>query len=261
METTVEFGTIVKHWRNRRRMSQLDLALDADISSRHLSFMETGRARPTRAMVLRIAEHLDLPLRERNGMLLAAGFSPEYRVDAGKDPQSAPVLEMLREMVDRMAPLPALIIDGGWNLVAANAMAGLMMTGLAAHLLAAPINVLRLSLHPEGLAPRIGNLPVWRAHMLDRLARQLKQTDDPRLRGIIEEIRAYPGGMAELTDSGDGPAVTLDLTIDGAQLSFLSTTMVVGGPRDVVVSELAVEMFLPADPGTRTWLEEHHRSI
>jgi transcriptional regulator with XRE-family HTH domain len=258
MQTTFEFGTIVKHWRSRRRMSQLDLALEADISSRHLSFIETGRSKPTRSMVLRIAEHLDMPLRERNGMLLAAGYAPEYRDEAGRDPQSAEVLDMLREMVERMAPMPALIIDGGWDLVAANAMAGLLMAGIAGHLLAPPVNVLRLSLHPEGLAPKIRNLAVWRGHLMDRLDRQLQQTDDGRLRNIAEEIRAYPGSVSLHDEESRGPAVRLELTIDGQELAFLSATMVVGGPRDVVISELAVEMFMPADPPTRAWLAARH---
>ena len=261
MQSTFEFGTIVKHWRNRRRMSQLDLALEADISSRHLSFIETGRSKPTRTMVLKIAEHLDLPLRERNGMLLAAGYSPEYRDEAGNDPQSGQVLDMLRDLVDRMSPLPALIIDGGWNLVAANRMVGLLLTGVAAHLLAPPVNVLRLSLHPEGLAPKIRNLPVWRAHLLERLDRQLKQTDDRRLQAVTEEIRNYPDGGSLYAGEGHGPAVTLELTMEGADLAFLSTTMVVGGPRDVVVSELAVEIFLPVDPATRAWLDVGHQRL
>jgi transcriptional regulator with XRE-family HTH domain len=261
MEQASAVGIIVKTWRSRRRMSQLDLALEAEISSRHLSFIETGRSRPTRAMVLKIAEHLDVPLRERNTMLLAAGYSPEYADGERRDTGSAQVLETLRAMVDQLLPSPALIIDGGWNLVAANPMSGMLMQGVAPHLLTGAINVVRLSLHPEGLAPQIRNLAVWRAHLVERLERQLRQTDDTRLRQVLEEIQSFPAVDFSSSMTPAGPVVPLLLTMGGVELSFFSTTMVVGGPRDVVLSELAVELFLPADGQTRTWLEARGNAL
>jgi transcriptional regulator with XRE-family HTH domain len=262
MENTLEFGVLLKDWRNRRRMSQLDLAMEAEISSRHLSFIETGRSRPTRSMVLRIAEQLEMPLRERNNLLLAAGLSPEYRETPENDPAAKAVLSALGEMIERMMPMPALIIDGAWNLVAANAMIGLLIGGADASLLAPPVNVLRLSLHPKGLAERIRNFAVWHAHLMERVERQLAMTGDRRLRALVEELRGYPAATADtLPDHANGPAVSLELEVGGEVLSFMSTTMVIGGPRDVVLSELAVEMFLPTDETTKSWLAKAHQSL
>jgi transcriptional regulator with XRE-family HTH domain len=262
MENTLEFGVLLKDWRNRRRMSQLDLALEAEISSRHLSFIETGRSRPTRSMVLRIAEHLEMPLRERNKLLLAAGLSPEYRETPDNDPAAKAVLATLDELIDRMAPMPALIIDGAWNLVAANAMIGLLIGSADPSLLAPPVNVLRLSMHPKGLAGSIRNFAVWQAHLMERVERQLAMTGDRRLRALVEELRGYPMATADKTsDHANGPAVSLELEVGGDVLSFMSTTMVIGGPRDVALSELAVEMFLPTDETTKAWLAKAHQSL
>lgn len=257
MENTSSLGEIVKTWRSRRRMSQLDLALEADISSRHLSFIETGRSRPTRSMVLRIADQLDIPLRDRNAMLLAAGHSPEYTDNSAQDGATAEVLATLHGVVDQMLPSPALIIDGGWDLLASNAMAKLLMGRAAAHLLTGRINVIRLCLHPNGLAPQIGNLAAWRAHLLDRISRQHRHSADPRLKSILDEFNDAVPATGAPAAPPVGSVMPLLLTVDGASLSFFSTTMVVGGPRDVVISEVAVEMFLPADRQTREWLQAH----
>ena len=262
MDTILDFGTLLREWRTRRRMSQLDLAMEAEISSRHLSFIETGRSRPTRTMVLKIAEHLDVPLRERNHLLLAAGLAPEYRETGAGDRAGKAVFETLGDMIGRMEPMPALIVDGAWNLVAANRMIGILIAGVDPGLLAPPINVLRLSLHPKALAGRIRNLAVWRSHLMERVKRQLSQTGDRRLTALIEELENYSAAVAtDREHDSSGLAVALELEADGQVLSFMSTTMVIGGPRDVILSELAVEMFLPTDDVTKAWLENAAQSL
>nr|WP_299503922.1 helix-turn-helix transcriptional regulator [uncultured Rhizobium sp.] len=261
MQQTSEFGSLLKDWRQRRRMSQLDLALEAEISSRHLSFIETGRSRPTRSMVLKIAARLEIPLRECNTLLLSAGHAPEYREAQGRDAASSALLATLSEMIGRMAPLPALIVDGGWNLLAANPMIGLLIAGADPQLLAAPINVLRLSLHAKGLAGRIRNLGEWHTHVLERLDRQCLQTGDRRLQALAAELRSYPVPDVSSSERSTAPAVTLQIDMDGTLLSLISTTMVIGGPRDIVLAEMAIEMFLPADEATRAWLESAHKGL
>jgi hypothetical protein len=186
-------------------------------------------------------------------MLLAAGYSPEY-TDQSRDAAALKAEELLVALIEQMSPNPSLIIDGGWNLVAANTAARLLMTGVAPHLLAAPVNVVRLSLHPEGLAPEIANLGEWRGHLVERLERQLRHTGDARLAVLLDEIRSCRGGAEDKASVAVGPVLPLILEKDGQRLSFFSTTMVMGGPRDVVLSELAVEMFLPSDKETRAWL-------
>src|SRR5215207_3807474 len=180
-----EVGGLLKEWRHRRRMSQLDLAVEADVSPRHLSFVETGRSRPSRELLLHLAEHLDVPLRDRNTLLLAAGFAPAYRetgLDAG---EMAPVRDALEKILASHEPYPAVIVDRRWNLVSANRPAlSLLTDGVSAELLAPPVNALRVSLHPEGLAPRIGNLAEWSAHLLTRLHRQQLATGDPDLAAL-----------------------------------------------------------------------------
>lgn len=251
METQRNFGRMLKEWRRARRRSQLNLALDADISARHLSFIETGRARPSREMVLRLAEQLDMPLRERNLLLLAAGFAPVFPERGYGDPALGPVRAMVERVLAGHAPFPAVAIDRHWTLLAANAAVGPLLAGCDAGLLQPPVNVLRLSLHERGLAPRIANLPEWRAHLLARLRRQLAETADPVLAALLEELVAYP---APSTDRRAGEsadiAVPFQLATQAGVLSFLSTTMVFGTPRDILLSELAVEAFLPADDFT-----------
>jgi transcriptional regulator with XRE-family HTH domain len=255
-------GDLLREWRERRRLSQLALALDAEVSTRHLSFLETGRARPSREMLLRLAERLEVPLRERNTMLLAAGFAPAYPERDLADP----ALEVARAAIDRVLaghePFPALAVDRSWTLVATNRVVPALLTGVAAELLQPPINVLRLSLHPDGLAPQIANLPEWRAHLLARLSRQVELTADPRLSDLLRELSGYATdqGMRNIDQPGSdhsltSVAVPLRLRTEHGALSLLSTTMVFGTPVDVTLSELAIEAFFPADAATADLLQ------
>lgn len=243
------FGDHLRAWRQRRRRSQLDLALDAEISARHLSFMETGRSRPSRDMVLRLAAELDVPLRDRNALLLAAGYAPAYADRPLDDAGLAVARDAIGTLLAAQEPFPALAVDRHWNLVIANAAGQRLMQGVAAHLLTPPINVLRLSLHPEGAAPRIENLAEWKAHLLHRLHKQFEASADPFLLDLIAELRGYPAPpLKERT----GIALAVPLCIRSAKgpMSFLSTTLLFGAPRDVTLSELAIEIFLPADADT-----------
>ncbi|KAA2237200.1 helix-turn-helix domain-containing protein [Salinarimonas soli] len=245
------FGDHLRAWRQRRRMSQLDLALDAEISQKHLSFVESGRSSPSRAMVLNLAERLGVPLRERNVLLLAAGYAPLYP----ERPLDDPALAAARAAVDLVLkghePYPALAVDRHWTLVAANAAVPPLLAGVRdPALLAPPVNVLRLSLHPDGLAPAIVNLPEWRQHLFERLRHQIAITADARLARLLEEMERYPGGEATGAADHAGIAVPLRLATPGGTLSFISTITVFGTPVDVTLSELAVEAFFPADEAT-----------
>ena len=245
-------GVLLRQWRVRRRLSQLDLANDAEVSARHLSFLETGRAKPSREMLLRLAEQLEVPLRERNELLLAAGFAPVYGRRGLDHPDMAAVTRALDLVLTAHEPFPAVVVDRSWELVAANASVALLTDGVAAHLLEPPANVLRLSLHPDGLAPRIRNLPQWRAHVLHRLAREAHLTGDPALAALHRELTALPGGTDRSTP--DGIAVPLRLragdSVGGEVLSFLSTVTTFGTAVDLTAAELSVEAFLPADERT-----------
>jgi transcriptional regulator with XRE-family HTH domain len=246
-------GALLRQWRERRRQSQLSLALDAQISTRHLSFIETGRARPSREMVLRLAEQLDLPFRERNHLLLAAGYAPLYRERALDDPEMAAVRAALRQVLAGHEPYPAIVVDRGWNLVDANQSALLLTKGAAPELLAPPANALRLSLHPQGLAPRIANLGEWRGHVLGRLRRQAVIGADPALARLYDELHGYPCDepVSEIEIPGPGDVVTPLRLYDGErELSFFTTIATFGTPLDVTVSELAIESFFPADAAT-----------
>jgi transcriptional regulator with XRE-family HTH domain len=241
-------GEHIRGWRQRRRLSQMDLALDTDISTRHLSFIETGRARPSREMVLRLADQLEVPLRERNAMLLAAGFAPVYAERGLDDPELAAARRAIDLVLAAHAPFPALAVDRHWNMVAANGSVAPMLAGTAEFLNVAPVNVLRLSLHPEGLAPRILNLAEWRAHLLDRLRRQVAAVGDETLTELLSELEAYPfrDGSGAHEDFG-GVVVPMRLASPLGELSFFSTTTVFGTPLDVTLDELAIEAFYPAD--------------
>jgi transcriptional regulator with XRE-family HTH domain len=252
------FGALLRDWRQRRRLSQLALALESDVSQRHLSFVESGRAQPSREMVLRLAERLEVPLRERNRLLLAAGFAPLYPERALGDPALGAAREAVERVLRAHEPYPALAVDRHWTLLVANRALAPFLAGVAPSLLAggAP-NVLRLSLHPEGLAPRIANLAQWRAHLLERLERQVEASGDAVLAALREELAAYPpprrGGAAARAVAADGAGVFVPLQLaaeDGAVLSFLGTTTVFGTPVDVTLSELALECFFPADAAT-----------
>lgn len=252
------FGLHLRHWRQHRRLSQLDLAQDAEISTRHLSYVETGRAAPSREMVLRLAERLQVPLRERNALLVAAGFAPMYRQRTLDDPAMAAARQAVQRVLQGHEPYPALAVDRHWNLIAHNALVPLLMAGAAPELLAPPINVLRLSLHPRGLAPRIANRRQWREHLLERLQQQIVATGDAQLQALHDELAGY----AQLKDSGPpadaaqaaaevaGLVVPFLLRTDAGLLSFISTTTLFGSPMDVTLQELAVESFFPADAAT-----------
>jgi transcriptional regulator with XRE-family HTH domain len=246
-------GGLLRQWRERRRLSQMDLALQAEISTRHLSFVETGRSRPSRDLLLHLADELDLPLRDRNRLLLAAGYAPVYAERALNAPQMRAIRAALRRVLDGHEPCPAVVVDRGWNLVEANASVALLTAGVAPLLLAPPANVLRISLHPDGMAPRIANLGEWRAHLLGRLRRQVAVTADPGLARLYDELRAYPCNQPEPAIDLPGPAdivVPLRLRHDGRELAFFSTVATFGTPLDITVAELAIEAFYPADAAT-----------
>ncbi len=238
----------------RRRRSQLDLALDADTSARHLSFIETGRSMPSREMLLRLAERLEVPLRERNRLLVAAGYAPRFPERRLDDEALAAARRAVQLVLKGHEPFPALAIDRHWQLVDQNAAVAPLLTGIDAALLAPPVNVLKLSLHPNGLAPRIANLAEWREHLLDRLRKQIEATADPVLAALLAELESYPrpqgpDSASSLAQYG-GIAVPLRLAVDGGELAFFSTTTVFGTPLDVTLSELAIEAFFPADERT-----------
>jgi transcriptional regulator with XRE-family HTH domain len=225
-------GDLLREWRQRRRLSQLELALDADVSAKHLSFVETGRSAPSREMVLHLAEQLEVPLRERNVLLIAAGFAPLFRERALADP----ALDAARQAVDLVLaghePHPALAVDHHWNLVSANRAVTPFLTVTEPALLQAPVNVLRLSLHPGGLAPRIANLAEWRSHLFARLRRQIEVSADPVLVELLRELDAYPGAGTAGSNGADsqyaGVVVPLRLISASGVLGFISTTTVFG---------------------------------
>ncbi len=247
---TLPVGEQLRSWRSRRRLSQLDLALDAEISARHLSFLETGRSRPSRGMLLRLAERLAIPARDRNLLLVAAGFAPALPERSLDDPALAAARRAVELVLKAHEPFPALAVDRHWQLVTANAGVAPLLAGVAPHLLAPPVNVLRLSLHPGGVAPRIEKLAEWRAHILHRLEAQVAASGDPVLADLLTELRAYPGGSARGEDVYAGVAVPLRLRTGEGVLSFLGTTTMFGTPIDVTLAELAIEAFLPADEAT-----------
>jgi transcriptional regulator with XRE-family HTH domain len=242
-------GELLREWRERRRLSQLDLSIQADISTRHLSFVETGRSRPTSEMILRLTEHLDVPLRERNALLLAGGYAPAYAQHGFDEPELAQVRAALRQVLVGHQPYPAVVVNRWWELVDANASIATFTADAAPWLLEPPVNVLRLSLHPEGMAPRILNLAQWRAHLLAQVHRRADAMGDPRLHQLHDELLGYPG------DTAGSPAVTdvvlpLRYRYRDQDLSFFSVAAVVGTATDVTVDELAIESFYPADEAT-----------
>ncbi len=249
-------GSLLREWRQRRRMSQLDLAVEAEISTRHLSFVETGRAQPSRDMLLHLAESLEIPLRERNVLLTAAGYAPVFAERALDDP----ALRTARQAVDRVLaghePNPALAIDRHWTLVAANKAVTHLLAGVAPALLQPPLNVLRVTLHPDGLAAHIVNLAEWRSHLLARLRHQIDLSADPVLVQLHDELSAYPVGKGRSNktsyerNSYTEMVVPFQLNTEAGVLTFFSTTMVFGTPVDITLSELAIESFFPADAET-----------
>jgi len=226
-----------------------DLAIEADVSARHVSFIETGRSTPSRAMVLRLATVLDVPLREQNHLLLAAGLAPVYGERSLDDPDMAAVREGIERVLDAYNPYPCIVVDRSWQIVSANAGAAVLMDGVAPSLLDRP-NALRVALHPEGLAPRIRNLPQWRHHLIERLRREAAVSGSTELLALLTEIESYPGGSQETRDLG-GVAVPLELfTSQGKLLTFLSMATTFGTAMDLTAAELSIEAFLPADGAT-----------
>lgn len=248
-------GDLLKMWRSKRRMSQLELAGAAGVSARHLSFVETGRAKPSREMVLHLAEHLDVPLRDRNVLLTAAGFAPQYR----ESPLDAPELTSARRAIEIILanhePRPAFVIDGAWNLVEANAGVGAFLDLISPELLGPPLNVIRASLHPLGLSRYIVNFAEYAAHVIERLHRQFASSSDPALGALLAEVTGYPGVASALRDGDLGAPLAAVLPMhfrldDGTELRFFSTMTVFGSPLDVTIAELAIESFFPADETT-----------
>jgi transcriptional regulator with XRE-family HTH domain len=241
-------------------MSQLDLALEAEVSARHLSFVETGRSKPSRELILHLADHLDVPLRERNGLLLAAGFAPVFPATSLDAEEMAPVRDALDRLLRGHEPFPAVVVDRRWDLVSANGPAlGILTDGVALELLQPPVNTLRVSLHPEGLAARIGNLAEYGAHLLHRLHRQAILAGDPELHALHDELRGYPGVVEEPAPSPTDPTALLFVplvlrTPDGGELTFFSTLTTFGTALDVTMAELAIEAFFPADETTAAQL-------
>jgi transcriptional regulator with XRE-family HTH domain len=250
-------GRHLRRWRERRRMSQLDLALEAEISARHLSFVETGRSRPSREMVLLLAERLDVPLREQNTLLVAAGFAPVFQERSLADSTLASVRQAVELVLAGHAPYPALAVDRHWTLVSANDAAAALMADVDPALLVPPVNVLRLSLHQAGLASRIVNLTEWRAHVLELLRRQIHATADPTLIALRDELAGYAPrrfSPSAHSDAAAAPAVVLRIASGQGILDFITTTTVFGAPVDVTLSELAIESFFPANTATATAL-------
>lgn len=242
-------GQLLREWRERRRLSQLQLSIQAEISTWHLSFVETGRSRPTPAMILRLTEHLEVPLRERNQLLLAGGYAPAYPQHGMDEPELASVRDALRLVLRGHEPYPALVINRWWDVVDGNSGVAALVAGSAPELLEPPVNTLRLTLHPDGMAPRIVNLAQWRTHLLEQLHRRAVLTGDARLHELESELRGYPGG-------GSGPAAPTDVVlplrirVGDRELSLFSIEAHVGTATDVTVEELAIETFYPADAAT-----------
>ncbi|MER7640583.1 helix-turn-helix transcriptional regulator [Streptomyces sp. NPDC126522] len=252
-------GPLLRAWRERRRVSQLELALRADSSARHISFVETGRSRPSEEMVLRLAEHLDVPVRERNSLLLAAGYAPRYPETPLDDPALGALREGLERLIQGYEPYPALVVDATYTVVAANRGITMLLDGVPESLLQPPLNAMRLTLHPEGMAPRIRNLGEWRGHLLTQMERQIALHRSEPLRALYEEVAAYP--VPEAVVDGEQPAdsvpyfaLPMRIEHDGRVLSFVSSISTFNTPMDVTVSELAIETFLPADPATAKYL-------
>jgi transcriptional regulator with XRE-family HTH domain len=250
-------GQVLKEWRARRRLSQLDLAIEADISARHLSFVESGRSSPSREMLAKLAEQLSMPARAANRLMLAAGYAPVHSERSLDAPDMTAARQAVETVVHGHMPFPALAVDRHWDVVLANDAITSLLAGVSAELLQPPLNALRLSLHPDGLSSRIVNLAEWRHHLLERLKRQVEETGDDVLSRLYAELASYPAPkLSAHADGADPLAIPLQLRdpSSGAILSFISTTTVFGTAADVTLSELVLECFYPADAATRAVL-------
>jgi transcriptional regulator with XRE-family HTH domain len=243
-------GDHIRAWRQRRRMSQLELALEAEISTRHLSFVETGRAQPSRRMILTLADRLEIPMRERNLLLVAGGFAPQFPERDLESPEMRGVWDVIDIVLKGHLPYPAFAVDRRWNILSSNRSLPRIYDGVAPELLAPPVNALRLTLHPNGMAPKVINLEEWRANILSRVRAQIAATADEALAELYAELRSYGGDDGPATAEGR-PLIPFQLMTDAGPMSFLTTTMVFDSPLDVNLSELIIECFFPTDAETR----------
>lgn len=262
----VPFGVLLRRWRVSRRMTQIDLAQAAGSSTRHLSYLETGRSRPSREIVLRFCEHLDVPLRDRNALLLAAGFAPLFQERSLSELASA--RSAIEQVLRAHMPYPAFAVDRHWNVVLSNGALPQLYEGCSADLLRTPINAMRLILHPEGMGPRILNFAEWRAHTITVLRQQIEVRADPVIQALLAEVMSYPAPRGAVALSSEGPqryATPLQVATRLGTVSFLNTNMIFGTPTDVTLSELTLEMLFPADEATavvvRSMVEETERQV
>jgi transcriptional regulator with XRE-family HTH domain len=251
-------GALLREWRERRKLTQRQLASQSAVSARHLSFIETGRARPSREMLLHLAERLEVPLRERNRLLLAAGFAPAFGEHSLEARELAPVREALERFLTAHEPYPALVVDRHWNVVALNRGISYITRGVAADLFAPPRNALRIALHPEGLAPRTRNLADWSGDLIAQLRREIETTHDPDLESLYEELLTYPGMSTALSRASPPTPHEImlmhELRIDDTDLAFFCTFTTFGTARDLTLAELTILAFYPADSKTAMWL-------
>jgi len=252
-------GELLRTWRRRRSLSQLELALEAEVSSRHVSFLETGRSRPSREMVLRLAEHLEIPLRERNRLLLAAGYAPLYSERSLEEPEMEPVRQALDRFLRAHEPYPAIVVDRHHHLISANDALGALLDGVAPELLEPPANALRIALHPRGMAPRVVNFEEWSAHLLHRLRREAALTADPELERLHDELSRYPGVCLDgPPEAGLRADILLPLKLRAGEheLTLFSTISTFGTAADITLDELMIEAFYPANAATASYLLE-----
>jgi transcriptional regulator with XRE-family HTH domain len=246
------FGVLLRRWRQRRRMTQMDLAAAASTSTRHLSYLETGRAQPSREMAMRLAECLGVPLRERNSLLLGAGFAPAFQERSLAELSAA--RQAIEQILEAHKPYPAFAVDRHWNIVLSNRAIPRLYVDVSPELMRPPVNAVRLTLHPQGLAPRIVNLAEWRRHVIAELRQQIDARADPGIQALLAEIMAYPppagSTAAEREEGAERYATPLQIATEAGVVSFLSTTTIFGTPTDVTLSELALEMLFPADAMT-----------
>lgn len=249
-------GSLLRAWREKRRLSQLTLALEAGVSARHLSFIETGRARPSAELLLAVAEELDMPLRERNKLLLAAGFAPRYSETGIGSPDLAAVQGALSRLLDAHDPYPGVALDRHWNVVLANQAAGRLMVALPPELLQKPLNIFRASLHPQGFAAITLNFDEWGSYLLSELNKLVAASTDPATLALAEEVAAYPNVKAlkarqvNVVEASHPLLIPCVINLGGARLSLFTTLATFGSPRDVTLAELTVELFYPADAAT-----------
>jgi transcriptional regulator with XRE-family HTH domain len=263
MANGLKVGDLLRDWRQQRRLSQLDLAVNADISSRHLSFIETGRTKPSRDMILLLAEELQVPLRQRNVLLTAGGYAQIYPERNFDDPALATAGKIVEIVLSRHEPNPALALDNHWQLLAANRAVPPLLKGVDPSLLESPVNVIRLSLHPDGLAPRIRNLAEWRNHAIARLKQRIDVTADRKLVELLEEILRYPAPMhSERERSGPTPiAVPFQLATEVGPIGFITTTMVFGTALDVTLSEMMIECLFPQNDESAALLKKLLKTV